>query len=173
MGHIPHHLASKKCFVINLMKKAGYIYRGNLYLSLISCQYVRQMSAIARLWLWKYSVTDGFLIPFCQQLTMWFILKDHAASIVWGVAYSLNFVWRGGGGGALQLATQVSCPMFRCMFTRFRGFISNSRYDSGFMVVWKGWWVQSCFCHIFRRKAVSAHLCAVYRKKADLKNDLC
>jgi hypothetical protein len=157
---ITFHL--QKCFVINVMKKSGYIYRGNFYLSA-----VRQMSAISRLWLWYDRVTDGFLIPFCQQLAMWFILKDTAATMVWGVTNNLNVVRM--GVGRLQLATQVSCPVFSCVFTRFSRFISNSRYDSGIIVAWCGQWVQSYVCQIFRRKAVRAQLCADCWKKADLK----
>jgi hypothetical protein len=81
------------------MNKSGSIDRGNLYLSVISCQVGKlvQLSVKSRLWLWKDSLADGLLIPSCQQLTMWFILKG--PGIIWGLTNNQSFVSCGGGGG--------------------------------------------------------------------------
>ena len=73
-----------------------------------------------------------------------------------------NMFFCGGLGGLLgaqKFATQVSCPMFSYVITRFSGFISNSRYNPHSCVVApSGLYVQCYIRHTVRRGDIRSYL---------------
>lgn len=115
----------QKCFVINVMKKSAYIYRGNLYLSVISCQWCSSYVS---------NITTVTLERQCYRRIFNSVLSavnDVIHSQGPGSRYRMRpdkwpDLCLAGGRGGLQLATQVICPMFTCVFTRFSGHIEHS-----------------------------------------------